>query len=85
MLKQPCAAIAPVLEEIAGGHAGRLRAAEARLDDAPGLSARFEIMALPTLIVFTDGRPVKRITAVSSRERLLAELEEFLSPACART
>jgi thioredoxin len=77
----PCAALAPVLERLAAEHAGRLRIAEVRLDNAPGLAARFEIMALPTLIVFIGGVVVKRLTgdAVSSLGRLEAELAEFVA------
>jgi thioredoxin 1 len=76
----PCATIAPVLEEIAAEHTGRLRVAGVRLDDAPELAARFEIMALPARIIFAGGRPVKRITAVGGKSQLLADLKEFLLP-----
>jgi len=77
----PCAATAPVLEDLAAEHAGRPRVAAVPLDDAPGLAAHFEIMALPTLIVSTGGRPVKRITPAGGKSQLLAQLEEFLRPA----
>lgn len=63
----PCQALAPVLEQIAAEHAGRLRIATVRLDDNPGLARRFQIMALPTLIVFIDGRETKRITEVTTK------------------
>lgn len=77
----PCAAIAPVLEEIAAEHLDTLSVAEVRLDDAPGLAARFEITTLPTLILFTGGRPARRFTAIGSKGRLLADLAEFLPQA----
>ncbi|MCP9952706.1 thioredoxin family protein [Actinomadura madurae] len=70
----PCQALAPVLEQIAAEHAGRLRIATVRLDDNPGLARRFQIMALPTLIVFIDGRETKRITEVTTKAGLHREL-----------
>ncbi len=72
---------APVLEDLAAEHAGRPRVAAVPPDDAPGLAAHFEITALPTLIVSTGGRPVKRITPAGGKSQLLAQLEEFLRPA----
>jgi thioredoxin 1 len=70
----PCKALAPVLEQTAAEHAGRLRVAAVRLDDNPGLARRFQIMALPTLIVFIDGRETERITSVTTKTGLLREL-----------
>lgn len=74
----PCAEAVPVLAEIAAEHGDSLSIAEARLDDAPGLATRFEIMALPTLILFVDGHPVKRLDWTGSKAGLLAGLAEFL-------
>ncbi|MEV4799747.1 thioredoxin domain-containing protein [Nonomuraea sp. NPDC049421] len=51
----PCKAPAPVLEEAALEQAGRPRVGMVRLDHAPEPAGRFEVMALPTLIVFVGG------------------------------
>lgn len=73
----PCKALAPVLEEVAAEQAGRLRVGMVQLDHAPDLSRRFEVMALPTLIVFVSGMERKRLTGPLTKTELLAELEEF--------
>ncbi|GAA2700827.1 thioredoxin family protein [Nonomuraea recticatena] len=73
----PCKALAPVLEEVAAEQAGRLRVGMVQLDHAPELAGRFEIMALPTLIVFIGGVEKKRLTGSLTKTELLAELEEF--------
>ena len=75
----PCRALAPVLEELAEEHSGRLRFGKVKLDNAPGLARRFEIMAIPTLIVFVDGRLARRITEVTTKAELVRELREFLT------
>jgi thioredoxin 1 len=73
----PCKALAPVLEEVAAEQAGRLRVGMVQLDHAPELAGRFEIMALPTLIVFIGGVEKKRLTGSLTKTELLAELEGF--------
>ncbi|TMR00194.1 thioredoxin family protein [Actinomadura soli] len=73
---QPCQALMPVLRHLAAEHAGRLRVATVELDHAPDLARRYQIMALPTLIVFTGGRPTQRITEVITKDQLIALLEQ---------
>ena len=51
----PCKMIAPILEEIAGEHEGALRVAKLNVDEHPDLARRFDVMSIPTLIVFEDG------------------------------
>jgi thioredoxin 1 len=48
----PCRMVAPVLEQIAVEHAGKLRMAKVNVDDAPSVARRYDIMSIPTLIVF---------------------------------
>lgn len=76
---EPCRAMMPILEEIANEHRASLAIGSVHLDDAPQLAQRFEIMALPTLIVFVDGRAEKRLIGASSKAELLAQLQEFLT------
>lgn len=74
----PCAAPAPILDEFAREHAGKLRVGKLRLDQAPDLVQRFALTTLPTLIVFADGQPKTRITGVDSTHQLLRQLDRFL-------
>ncbi|MDP4510526.1 thioredoxin family protein [Nonomuraea turcica] len=75
----PCKALAPVLAEAAAEQADRLTVGMVQLEHAPELAARYEIMALPTLIVFVGGLEKTRLTGASTKAELLAELEEFLA------
>ena len=74
----PCKMIAPVLEEIAGEHAGKLRIAKLNVDDNPSAARRFDVMSIPTLILFKDGQPAKRIVGAKPKGALLEELSEFV-------
>ena len=74
----PCKAIAPVLEEIASENAGKIRIAKLNVDEHPEASRRFDVMSIPTLILFKDGQPAKRLVGARPKGALLQELAEFL-------
>ena len=65
-------------EEIVDEQVGSLKIAKVNVDDAPGLAQRFEVMSIPTLILFKDGQPVKRIVGAKGKPALLTELSEFI-------
>jgi thioredoxin 1 len=75
----PCKMIAPVLEEIAEEYAGKLRIVKLNVDDNPQTARRFDVMSIPTLILFQDGQPTKRLVGAKGKSALLGELEEFVS------
>jgi thioredoxin 1 len=74
----PCRMVAPVLEAIAAEHDGKIRVAKLNVDDAPDVARRYEIMSIPTLLVFQDGIPKKRLVGTKGKAQLVGELEEFL-------
>jgi thioredoxin 1 len=74
----PCKMIAPVLEEIAEEYDGRLRIAKLNVDDNPQTARRFDVMSIPTLILFKDGQPKKRVVGAKGKNALLADLAEFV-------
>ena len=74
----PCKMLAPILEEIANEQEGVLRIAKVDVDQAPNLARRFEVMSIPTLIVFNDGTPAKRLVGAKGKHLLLDEVSEFL-------
>src|SRR3546814_13387897 len=56
----PCKMIAPVLEEIAAEKAGELKVVKLDVDANPATARDFQVVSIPTLILFKDGAPVKR-------------------------
>ncbi len=74
----PCKIIAPILEEIAEQKNGKLAIAKLNVDDAMNTARRFEVMSIPTLILFKDGQPVTRIVGAKPKGQLIADLEVHL-------
>ena len=75
----PCRMVTPVLESIAKEHQGKIRMAKLNVDDAPDVARRYEVMSIPTLLVFQDGIPKKRLVGAKGKAQLVGELEEFLA------
>jgi thioredoxin 1 len=73
----PCKAIAPILEEIAGEQPG-LTVAKVNVDEHPDLAMRYQVMSIPTLLVFSEGDVRKRLVGAKGKGLLLQELGEFL-------
>jgi thioredoxin 1 len=74
----PCHALTPVLDELAADAAGAAGARIAKVDVSafPGLGQRFGVTSLPTLIVFRDGEPVKKLFGAKSKRQLTRALTE---------
>ena len=75
----PCKMIAPVLEDIAKEHPGRLQIAKLNVDDNPNIARRYDVMSIPTLLLFTDGEVTKRLVGAKGKAQLLEELSEFIA------
>ena len=74
----PCKMIAPVLADIAKEHAGKIQIAKLNVDDNPNVARRYEVMSIPTLMLFKDGEPVERIIGARGKAQLLQELQAYL-------
>ena len=74
----PCRMVAPVLEEIAAEKAGSLTVAKVDVDANPATARDFQVVSIPTLILFKDGQPVKRIVGAKGKAALLRELADVL-------
>jgi len=75
----PCRAIAPIVEEIASEYAGRLKVAKLDTDKETELSMRYNVMSIPTLILFKGGREVERLIGFMPKRQLLSKLEPHLT------
>jgi len=74
----PCKMIAPVLEDIAKEHAGHLQVAKLNVDDNPDITRRYDVMSIPTLILFKDGEPQTKIIGAKPKGALLEEISSYL-------
>ncbi|MUH51594.1 MAG: thioredoxin [Actinobacteria bacterium] len=75
----PCKMIAPILSEIAKENVGKITIAKLNVDENPDLAMRFNVMSIPTLLVFNKGEIAKRLVGAKGKGQLLQELDEFLA------
>jgi thioredoxin 1 len=75
----PCKQIEPVLDEIAKENEGRLQVRKLNVDDNLEIVRRFEVMSVPTLILFKEGVPALRLVGAKGKAQLLQELSKHLS------
>jgi thioredoxin 1 len=73
----PCKMVAPVLEEIAGEKVGSLTIAKLDVDANPTTARDFQVVSIPTMILFKGGEPVKRIVGAKGKAALLRELSDI--------
>ncbi|MFF2075132.1 thioredoxin [Kitasatospora sp. NPDC058162] len=71
----PCRQVAPVLEDIAAEHGDKLTIAKLDVDANQVTAAEYNVISIPTLILFKDGQPVKQITGARPKAALLRELD----------
>ncbi len=74
----PCKMIAPILDEIAQEQAGKVKVVKLNVDENQDTARRFDVMSIPTLIVFKDGEPAKKMIGAKGKGALLEDLAEFL-------
>jgi thioredoxin 1 len=74
----PCKMVAPVLDEIAGEHKDKLTVAKLDIDANPVTARDYQVMSIPTMIVFQDGKPVKQIVGAKPKAALLSDLADYL-------
>src|SRR6476469_4026382 len=74
----PCKMVAPTLAEIADEQRGKLTIGKLNVDDNPDTARRFDVMSIPTLLVFKDGKQVKRLVGAKGKGQLLQDLAEFI-------
>jgi thioredoxin 1 len=74
----PCRIIAPSLEEL-NDEIDNLRVVKLNVDDNQQTAAQYDVMSIPTLIVFKNGQPAKKIIGAMPKKRLQQELEPALA------
>lgn len=74
----PCKAIAPVLGELAGELAGKLKIVKVDVDTSPELAGQFGIRSIPTLLLFKGGTVAAQMVGSMSKAQLRAKLDPML-------
>jgi thioredoxin 2 len=74
----PCRALAPIIDQIAGEYAGRLKVAKLNTDENPRIGGQYRIMSIPTLLVFRNGEAVDQIVGAVPKGQIEARLQSIL-------
>ena len=75
----PCRMMEPVLEEMAVEYASKLSVAKLNVDENPVTATKFDVLSIPTLLVFKDGQVVKKLVGAMPKKRLVEELATWLA------
>ena len=75
----PCKMVAPVLDEIAGENKDKITIAKLDIDQNQATARDYQVMSIPTMIVFQDGKPVKQIVGARPKAALLKELADYIA------
>jgi thioredoxin 1 len=76
----PCKMVEPVLEQIAGTEAGRLRVISLDVDVNPVTVMAYGVLSMPTLALFVNGEIVAQLVGAKPRTMIMRELEPHLTP-----
>jgi len=68
----PCRMVAPILEEISDKHGDKVTIAKLDIDANPEIAQQYQILSIPTMLVFKGGKPVKQIVGAKPKAALLA-------------
>ncbi len=71
--------LTPILEELAGELAGRVRVAKLNVDDNPMAASRFQIQSIPALLVLRAGREIDRIVGLQPKQEILRRLQSAIA------
>jgi thioredoxin 1 len=74
----PCRMVAPIVEELAGEYAGRLKVTKVDVDDNQNIAMRYNIMSIPTLGVFKGGQMIERIVGYMPKQELKRRVDGAL-------
>ena len=76
----PCKLLAPMLDELAGTLTNKIKFVKINVDEAPSLSQRFGIQAIPTLIFFKNGKVADKLIGLPSKDTLKTRLNSLAGP-----
>jgi thioredoxin 1 len=74
----PCRMMEPVLEEVAAENAGKIAVGKLNVDENPETAMRFDVMSIPTLLVFVNGAVAKKLVGAMPKKKLLEELSAWI-------
>jgi thioredoxin 1 len=75
----PCKMLAPTIDALAAEMSGKVKVGKVDIDSNRAIAVRYDITAIPTVIIFSGGKPVKKYTGLRRKDELAAALAELVA------
>ncbi|MBI5746133.1 MAG: thioredoxin [Nitrospirae bacterium] len=75
----PCQMVSPIVEELASEYEGKIKVLKLNTDDNPEIASRYQIMSIPTLNFFKDGKVIDRIVGAAPKKQFKEKIDQILS------
>lgn len=70
----PCKMMSPIVDEIAKEYSDKVKVCKINVDEAPDIATRYDIMSIPTLIIFQNGKLIETVIGLTSKSELISKL-----------
>lgn len=74
----PCRIVGPIIEELAKEYAGKIKVGKLNVDDNPQTAGNYNVLSIPTIMLFKNGKPVKTMVGAQGKENFKKGIEEVL-------
>lgn len=74
----PCRMVAPVIEEITKEYEGKIKVCKINVDESPQIASEYDIMSIPTLVIFKNGEMADRIVGVTSKSNIESKIKSYI-------
>jgi thioredoxin 1 len=74
----PCKMIGPIIDQLSTELQGKMKMTKVNVDEAPELAGKFNVMSIPTLLIFKNGQAVDQIVGAMPKDKLLAKINPHL-------
>jgi len=74
----PCKALTPILEKVAAEYDGKIKAVKLNIDESPAIAAQYQIMSIPTLLFFKDGKVESQVIGLVSKDKIASKIDAML-------
>jgi thioredoxin 1 len=75
----PCKMVSPIIEELAKEYTGKVVVGKLNVDDNPETAGQYNVMSIPTVMIFKDGKPVQSLIGAQGKQTYKTEIDKALS------
>ena len=75
----PCKLLDPIVEQLANEWTGKIKVVKLDVDNSPNIAMQFQVMGVPTLMLFVGGKSKERIVGYQPKDRIVSKLDPYLS------